>query len=83
MNRCTTQIPGCGPPRYACVSGYRSRQIPNLSLLAGDFAMSDDTFSMQDSPSWFGHIYAVAASTDGFTGAQRGPHRLVQARQDT
>jgi phospholipase C len=36
-------------------------------LLAQDFAISDMTFSMQDSPSWFGHLYAVAATTDGFT----------------
>ena len=63
------KIPGCQASRhYACVSGYRPRQIPNLSTLADDLAISDDTFSMQDSPSFFGHLYAVAATTDGFTG---------------
>jgi phospholipase C len=62
------RISGCGPPQYACVAGYQPWQIPNVSLLARDFAISDMTFSMADSPSFFGHIYAVAASTDGFGG---------------
>jgi len=67
---------GCGAKTgYACVSGYQPWQVPNLSLLARDFAISDETFSMQDSPSWFGHMYAVAASTDHFT----GPNPWVQA----
>ena len=63
------KLPGCQASRhYACVSGYQPWQIPNLSTLADDFAISDDTFSMQDSPSFFGHLYAVAATTDGFSG---------------
>lgn len=62
------QIPGCGAPSYACISGYRPGHIPNTTLLAQDFAISDATFSMQDSPSFFGHLYSIAASTDGFTG---------------
>ena len=60
---------GCGAQySYGCVSGYKPRQIPNMASLATKFAVSDMTFSMSDSPSWEGHIYAVAASTDGFWG---------------
>jgi phospholipase C len=67
------KIPGCSASQnYACVSGYQPGQVPNLSLLAQDFAISDRTFSMQDSPSWFSHLYAIAASTDGFTGNNPG-----------
>jgi phospholipase C len=64
------KIPGCtATQNYTCISGYHLSQVPNLAVLARDFAISDRTFSMQDSPSWFGHLYAVAASTDGFTGS--------------
>ena len=62
------QIPGCGAPSYVCISGYQPSHIPNTTRLAQDFAISDATFSMQNSPSFFGHLYAIAASTDGFTG---------------
>jgi len=65
---------GCGAQySYICVSGYKPRQIPNMAALAGNFAISDMTFSMSDSPSWEGHIYAVAASTDGFWGLTPTP----------
>jgi phospholipase C len=68
------KLSGCGPQTgYACVSGYRPSQVPNLAALARRFAISDMTFSMQDSPSFFGHLYAVAASTDGFTGGNPYP----------
>jgi phospholipase C len=53
---------------YQCISGYKPRQIPNLMRLASDFAISDNTFSMGNSPSWGGHLYAVLASQDGFLG---------------
>jgi phospholipase C len=53
---------------YSCISGYLPSQVPNAVALASNFAISDMTFSMSDSPSWEGHIYAVAASTDGFWG---------------
>ena len=43
------QIPGCRAPPYWCVSGYKPRQIPNVSALATRFAISDRTFSMADS----------------------------------
>jgi phospholipase C len=58
---------------YQCVSGYEPRQIPNLAKLATDFAVSDNTFSMGNSPSWGGHLYAVLASQDGFLGQVPGP----------
>ena len=62
-------IQGCHPDQgYACISGYKPRQEPNIISLAHHFAISDQTFSMKDSPSWGGHIYLVAASLDGFTG---------------
>jgi len=61
---------GCGAQwSYVCVSGYKPSQEPNFAGLADEFAISDMTFSMSDSPSWEGHIYAVAASTDGFWGS--------------
>lgn len=61
---------GCGASySYQCVSGYQPSQVPNITALATQFAISDRFFSMSDSPSWPGHLYAVAASTDGFWGA--------------
>jgi phospholipase C len=75
------KIPGCGRTTgYACISGYRPSQVPNLVALAQHFAISDMTFSMQDSPSFFGHLYAVAASTDGFTGGQPFAHSGGEGR---
>ena len=62
------RIPGCSAPAYVCVSGYQPSHIPNVTQLAQTFAISDATFSMQNSPSFFGHLYSIAASTDGFTG---------------
>jgi phospholipase C len=63
------KIAGCFQHRrYVCISGYQPRQEPNLTALANAFAISDATFSMEDSPSWGGHLYAVAGSLDHFTG---------------
>jgi phospholipase C len=53
---------------FRCISGYTPAQVPNLAALASRFAISDRTFSMADSPSWGGHLYAVMASLDGFKG---------------
>jgi phospholipase C len=62
-------LKGCDvTTKYACVSGSQPAQIPNLITLASSFALSDETFSMADSASWAGHLYAVAATTDGFEG---------------
>jgi len=67
-------VPGCGPKTgYACIGGYTPAQVPNLTALAKKFAISDRTFSMADSPSWGGHLYAVMASLDGFTGDNPHP----------
>jgi phospholipase C len=51
-----------------CLTYYTPSQIPALAALADHFAISDRTFTMQDSPSWGGHVYAAAATQDGFTG---------------
>ncbi len=51
-----------------CLTYYKPTQIPTLTALADKYAISDRTFSMQNSPSWGGHVYAAAATQDGFTG---------------
>jgi phospholipase C len=74
------QISGCGASTgYACISGYQPSGVPNFTALASRFAISDETFSMQDSPSWGGHLYAVMASSDGFTGDNPVPAPGVKA----
>jgi phospholipase C len=60
---------GCdAASNYRCISGYLPRQEPNLSALASKFAISDNTFSLADSPSWGGHLYVVTSNLDGFPG---------------
>jgi phospholipase C len=67
------KIPGCqAADHYGCIGGYKPSQMPNLTKLANQFAISDYMFSMADSPSWGGHLYAVMASLDGFDGGN--PH---------
>jgi phospholipase C len=73
-------VPGCGATStisgaipYGCLTYYTPPQIPNLISLATKFAVSDRTFSMADSPSWGGHLYAVAATNDNFTGENPVP----------
>ena len=71
-------VQGCGPrTNYACISGYVPAQVPNLTRLARHFAISDRTFSMADSPSWGGHLYAVMGQLDGFLGNNPFPARGV------
>jgi phospholipase C len=53
---------------YQCVSGYQPARIPDITTLAQNFAISDETFSLADSPSWGGHMAMVAGSVDHFTG---------------
>ena len=68
------KIQGCTASKnYACISGYKPAQVPNLVRLANRFAISDRTFSMADSPSWGGHLYAVTGSLDGFEGENPKP----------
>jgi phospholipase C len=62
----TSRLSGAIP--YGCLTYYAPSQIPNLVALANQFVVSDHTFSMADSPSWGGHVYAVAATNDNFTG---------------
>jgi phospholipase C len=62
-------VDGCRPHNhYACIAGYQPAQVPNVASLASRFALSDHTFSMSNSPSYGGHLYAAMASMDGFTG---------------
>ncbi len=65
------QIPGCYPPHWknrGCLTYFSPSQIPTLTDLASKFAISDRTFSMYNSPSFGGHIYAAAATQDNFVG---------------
>src|SRR5690348_360377 len=57
----------CAGPAYSCISGYTPSQVPNITSLAGTFAMSDRFFEFTDQPSWIGHVYAVAGTADGFS----------------
>lgn len=62
---------------YQCISGYQPTQDPNITTLAGAYALEDRFFSLKDSPSWGGHLYAVAATTDGFSGDNPLPAKGV------
>jgi phospholipase C len=66
-------VPGCRTSAHNCLTYFTPSQIPNLTRLADRFAVSDRTYSMADSPSWGGHLYAAAATLDGFTGANPKP----------
>jgi phospholipase C len=67
-------VGGCNAKTgYRCIGGYTPAQVPNLAALASRFAISDRTFSMADSPSWGGHLYAAMASLDGFKGDNPNP----------
>lgn len=61
--------PGCNAKTgWPCMTAYQPSQVPNITALASQFTINDRFFSMADSPSWGGHLYAVAASTGGFNG---------------
>jgi phospholipase C len=69
---------GCSArTKYQCISGYQPSQIPNITSLASQFAISDMTFTESDSPSWEGHIDVVAANSDGFWGNNPSPAQGV------
>jgi len=77
----TGRIGGCSAgTHYQCISGYQPSQIPNITGLASQFAISDRTFSESDSPSWVGHIDVVAANSDGFWGSNPSPAQGVTPR---
>jgi phospholipase C len=59
---------------YQCISGYQPAQLPNLIGLAQHFAISDNTFSLNDSESWASHIAIVSASQDHFYGDNPPSH---------
>ena len=74
------KVQGCqASKKYACISGYTPSQIPNLTALADHFSISDRTFSMADSPSWGGHLYAAMGQLDGFEGNNPKPDKGVPA----
>jgi phospholipase C len=65
----------CGAAKaYQCISGYQPAQLPNLIHLAQQFAISDNTFSLNDSESWASHIAIVSASQDHFYGDNPPTH---------
>ena len=53
---------------YNCLTFYTGRWVANLVALGSKFVVSDRTFSLANSPSWGGHVYAAAATQDNFTG---------------
>ena len=64
-------IGGCRPTDpipYGCYTQYRGREVANVWNFARNFAISDRTFELRQTPSWAGHIALVAATTDGFQG---------------
>jgi phospholipase C len=73
VDGCQPTVSYAGGIPYGCLTYYAPSQVPNLITLASKFALSDMTFSEADSPSWGGHLYAVAATTDGFLGDTPGP----------
>jgi phospholipase C len=62
---------------YQCITGYEPSQIPNITNLATQFAISDRMFSMEASPSWGGHLYLALAKLDGFEGNNPYPAKGV------
>ena len=69
LHGCTTQSdPTRAVIPYGCLTYYTPAQVPNITRLATTYALSDQTFSENDSPSWGGHVYAAAATLDGFSG---------------
>jgi phospholipase C len=70
--------PACNAAHnYQCIAGYQPTQVPNIITLASTWAMNDRFFSLKNSPSWGGHLYAVAATTDGFSGDNPLPAKGV------
>jgi phospholipase C len=68
------RIPGCTVASgYVCYSQYAASQIPNVTILARRFALSDHTFSSYPEPSWAAHLELVAATRDWFQGNNPKP----------
>ena len=63
-------IPGCHQDTgYACYSQFDPAAVPNVTALAGAFALSDATFETSTAASWVSHVSLVASTTDGFYGS--------------
>jgi phospholipase C len=63
------KIQGCTADLgYRCYSQFAPKQIPNLTALAQNFAVSDRTFEMNAIPSWGAHVELAASTLDGFVG---------------
>jgi phospholipase C len=71
---CTKDYPECynqyDPLAGTCTSGTNTHAtcIPYLGALATKYTVAGQVFELADAPSWGGHLYAAAATTDGFTG---------------
>jgi phospholipase C len=63
------KITGCAGPTYACYSYYAPSQIPNIATLATNFALSDNTFQLDQTASWGSHLELVTSTQDGFWGS--------------
>ncbi len=62
-------IDGCAPETgYSCYQGFRPDQIPSMSALARQFALSDRTFEMDPIPTFGAHLELVTAQLAGFKG---------------
>ena len=62
-------IIGCGAAQnYACYTQFDPTQIPNITSVATQYALSDRTFEFSSTPSWGGPMVLASASLDGFKG---------------
>ena len=59
---------GCQAARgYACYTQATAAEIPDLTALAIQYAISDRTFEMDTIPSWGAHLEFAAGTLDGFS----------------
>jgi len=66
---CMTQL----EPMHGTCGHGNATCIPNAVTLAKDFAVSDRTFELHDTPSWAGHMVLADASMDRFFGTNPKP----------
>lgn len=75
-----SSVPGCVANGVnICLTYYTEAQVPALTTLANQYVVSDRTFSLNDSPSWGGHMAVAAATQANFTGAIPTPAPGVTA----
>lgn len=71
-------ISGCTPGlNYRCLSQFDPSQIPNVSALARQYAISDRTFEMDRILSFGAHVELASANLDGFAGNIPNPPKYV------